>query len=159
MHGELPNLADVLQDGARMEAPIESRLPIGGARGWWAEDEVGRRGEEMVSGEVRAPIPRRLVLVPFFVGEQQLWVRTARCWNRWPIIIPHNNKNAINTGSGDVCGASVVAVHGWGNTYIEFRNKNNPSGYSFDPNATKDQIEIITCVKKGELLFSKIELD
>ena len=29
----------------------------------------------------------------------------------------------------------------------------------FDPNATKDQIEIITCVKKGELLFSKIELD
>ena len=74
-------------------------------------------------------------------------------------INPHNNKNAINTGSGDVCGASVVAVHGWGNTYIEFRSKNNPSGYSFDPNATKDQIEIITCVEKGELLFSKIELD
>jgi len=74
-------------------------------------------------------------------------------------VNPHNNKNAINTGSGDVCGASVVAVHGWGNTYIEFRNKNNPSGYSFDPNATKDQIEIITCVKKDELLFSKIELD
>ena len=74
-------------------------------------------------------------------------------------INAHNNKNAINTGSGDVCGASVVAVHGWGNTYIAFRNKNNPSGYSFDPNATKDQIEIITCVKKGELLFSKIELD
>ena len=74
-------------------------------------------------------------------------------------INPHNNKNAINTGSGDVCGAGVVAVQGWGNTYIEFRNKNNPSGYSFDPNATKDQIEIITCVEKGVLLFSKIELD
>ena len=69
------------------------------------------------------------------------------------------NKNAINTGSGDVCGASVVAVHGWGNTYIAYRNKNNPSGYSFDPNAKKDQIEIITCVKKGELLFTGPEID
>jgi hypothetical protein len=42
-------------------------------------------------------------------------------------------------------------------TYIEYRDKNNPSGYSFDKNAT--QIEIITCVSQSELKFSKIELD
>ena len=74
-------------------------------------------------------------------------------------INPHNNKNSINTGSGDVCGSTVVSIHGWGNTYIEYRDKNNPSGYSFDKNATKDQIEIITCVSQSELKFSKIELD